>query len=60
MIHFHSSDERFCGCEEKPRRFSPFDEDVDCPDCLENDTLELTEQGKQMVALWERATEQKA
>lgn len=36
-IHFHSSDERFCGSRVQGRAFSAFANDVTCPICRAND-----------------------
>lgn len=32
-IHFHSSDDRFCGSTEQCRQFTVNDDDVTCPAC---------------------------
>ena len=45
--HWQHSDARFCGTNEAPRRFSPFAEEITCPDCRgDNDTLTLSVQGR--------------
>lgn len=44
-VHFHSSDDRFCGTDEMGRRFTLEPNDVTCELCMENDRLEITAQG---------------
>ncbi len=48
-IHFLSGDERFCGSTEAPRRVSPDPNEITCQDCMNRDTLTLTEQGRQTL-----------
>jgi hypothetical protein len=50
MIHFHSSDERFCGTKEKFRQFALDENSVTCQECKDADCLELSQQGKEYLA----------
>jgi hypothetical protein len=49
-IHFHNSDDRFCGSRSQSRQFSFEANKVTCQRCMSNDTLTLTEQAKSYVA----------
>jgi hypothetical protein len=48
-IHFHSSDDRFCGSAKIGRRFTLDENEVTCLDCKSNDRLILTEQGAELL-----------
>jgi hypothetical protein len=48
-IHFHSSDDRFCGAVETQRRFTLDPNKVTCGDCKGRDTLTLSEDAKQYL-----------
>jgi hypothetical protein len=49
-VHFHSSDERFCGSTLPYRQFTLDPNDVTCAQCAAGDTFVLTEQGAAYVA----------
>lgn len=50
VVHFHHSDDRFCGSRAKGREFT-FDVDrVSCPKCEGKIGLFITEQGQQAIA----------
>jgi hypothetical protein len=49
-VHFHSSDDRFCGSTQPGRQFSLDQDAVTCPGCKGQDTLVLTPQGAAYVA----------
>lgn len=44
-IHFHSSDDRFCGSTIRPRQFTTDPNEVTCCACQARDTFTITEQG---------------
>lgn len=45
LIHFHSSDDRFCGSTKQGRRFTLDPNAVTCRKCAAQDTFVLSEQG---------------
>jgi hypothetical protein len=47
MIHFHSSDERFCNSKRKARQFSFDPNEVTCARCKERDSFVLSEEARQ-------------
>lgn len=49
QIHFHSGDSRFCGAEEKPRRFTGDANEVTCERCQSRDTFMLSDSGMQLL-----------
>lgn len=49
IIHFHHSDDRFCGSQEQPRRFTLDPNEVTCPDCQAKDTFVLSPAGEAYV-----------
>ena len=52
--HFHSSDDRFCGCADQMRAFT-FDADaVTCSACKDNDTFELSDEAVAYVVALEK------
>jgi hypothetical protein len=48
-VHFHSSDERFCGTRQQLRQFTFDPNAVSCPRCQERDRFELSEQAAAYV-----------
>ena len=49
MVHFHSSDDRFCGSRSQPREFSLDPNEVTCRACQDGDRLTLSPQGLEYV-----------
>ena len=49
-VHFHRSDDRFCGSSQKRRRFSFDENEINCQACKAKDCLQLTAQGVEYVA----------
>lgn len=49
MIHFHSSDPRFCGATEKPRQFTVNADNVTCGACAQGIRTYITPQGEEAL-----------
>ena len=49
-IHFFNFDPRFCGSTQQARRVSLDPNEITCPDCMKQDTFELSEQGRAYLA----------
>lgn len=49
-IHFHSSDDRFCGSKEVARQFTLEPNDVTCGACQAKDTFTLSPSGRACLA----------
>jgi Zn finger protein HypA/HybF involved in hydrogenase expression len=49
-IHFHSSDDRFCGCREVGRQFSMEVNEITCDSCKAKDTFVLSPEAARYVA----------
>lgn len=45
MVHFHRSDDRFCGSEQQCRRFALNDAEVTCPACRHRTVAMVSCQG---------------
>lgn len=50
-IHFHSSDERFCGSRIKGRQFTFNTESVTCPVCRAKDAAEVMRKARKFFGL---------
>jgi predicted nucleic acid-binding Zn ribbon protein len=49
LIHFISSDDRFCGSRQKCQQFTLNDDAVTCPKCNGKRRVYITEQGQRYV-----------
>ena len=56
QIHFFNSDPRFCGSTQQARRVSVDPNEITCPNCMGQDTLELSEQGRAYLATLDSPT----
>jgi hypothetical protein len=57
-IHFHHSDDRFCGSHQQMRRFATDPNKVTCADCMSRDTFVLSPAAAAYVAELERAAKE--
>jgi hypothetical protein len=48
-VHFHSSDDRFCGSKQVARRFSLDENEVSCPHCKAKDGFVLSQEGREYL-----------
>lgn len=49
LVHFHHSDDRFCGSTGKFRCFALDPNEVTCPRCMSRDTFVLSEGGQKFL-----------
>lgn len=56
MIHFHHSDDRFCGLTKQFREFAIDANEVTCPTCKAQDTFVLSAEALAFVCELERNT----
>jgi hypothetical protein len=54
-VHFHHSDERFCGSKKQFRRFSLDPNEITCRKCASKDTFVLSDEASRYVARLSRS-----